>query len=140
MPGQHSRNLTRLLVAVALVGALLGAVAAPMPETLPAVTLGQPGLYRLEVALLIFYGLLLLVTPAVSGLTQGRLPIEISTRGAKFAEGTDQSAAEAEARFEELKNTVNALKAGLMTASLEIRRLQQAHGFDNTQPEVNSER
>jgi len=35
--------------------------------------------------------LLLLITPTFSALLNGRLPIEISTRGAKFAEDAGQS-------------------------------------------------
>ncbi|MFL5834281.1 MAG: hypothetical protein ACJ76B_09905 [Solirubrobacterales bacterium] len=46
----------------------------------------------------------------------------------------------AEARFDELKNTVNALKEGHLTASHEIKRLKEGRGLDNTQPEVDSQR
>lgn len=80
-----SRTLVRILIGAALSLALAAALF-PLPEDLPAVALGQTGLYRLEVALAAFYGLLLLVTPVYAGLAAGRLPIEISTRGAKFAE------------------------------------------------------
>ncbi|HEU5104480.1 MAG TPA: hypothetical protein VFU11_01435 [Solirubrobacterales bacterium] len=136
----RSHNLIRALVGTGLTVAVMAAAAAPIPEVLPAVAVGQAAIYRLEVALLIFYGLLLLITPAVSGLSQGRLPIEISTRGAKFAEGTDLSAALAEMRFEELEKAVNGLDEGLLTADLEIKQLKEASRSDNTQPEVNSER
>ena len=68
--------------------AFLSCVAVPIPHdpqgdpALPAVAFEQVGLYRLEVGLLAFYGGLLLITPAFSGLVRGRLPIEISARGA----------------------------------------------------------
>jgi len=88
----------------------------PVPEDLPAIAIRQPGLYRLEVALLIFYGWLLLLTPAFSGLIRGRLPIEISTRGA------------------------NAHREALVTIDLEIKRLKEMTKGGNTQPEVDSKR
>jgi hypothetical protein len=83
MRGRHTRNLVRVLVGTALCTALSVCIAVPIPADLPAIALLQPSLYRLEVALLVFYGCLLLLTPAFSGLIRGRLPIEISTRGAK---------------------------------------------------------
>jgi hypothetical protein len=74
---------------------------------------------------MVFYGDLLLVTPAFSGLVRGRLPIEISTRGAKFAEEVDQSAAENEATFKELELRVRSLAAALQTTTVEIERLKK---------------
>jgi hypothetical protein len=88
----------RILVALALCAACWTFIAVQIPRDtrdhpdLPAVALEQPALYRLEVALVVFYGGLLLVTPTFSGLIEGRLPIEISARGARFAERADQSA------------------------------------------------
>jgi hypothetical protein len=105
---------------------------------LPAVAFEQVGLYRLEVALLVFYGGLLLITPAFSGLIWGRLPTEISARGAKFAEGADRSAALNEAKIEELKRTTSALTEGLATVHLEIERLRHMEESDSTQPAVDS--
>lgn len=82
------------------------------------------GLYRLEVALAVFYGALLLVTPALSGLTRGRLPIEISTRGAKFAEEADQSATLNEEKIEDLERVTDNLGEELRIAKFEIARLK----------------
>jgi len=122
MSGHHTRNLVRALVGIAACTALLACVAVPVPENLPAIAIRQPGLYRLEVALLVFYGWLLLVTPAFSGLVRGRLPTEISTRGAKFAE---ESAALNEQRLEELSRTTKAHTEALVTIDLEIERLKR---------------
>lgn len=138
MPGRHGRNLIRVLVGVALCIAVVAAAAAPIPEDLPAVAMQQPAVYRLEVALLIFYCWLLLVTPAFSGLIRGRLPIEISTRGARFAEEADQSAKLNEKNAEELKRATDDLTEGLEAANLEIERLKEALIRDNTQPTVGS--
>src|SRR5436853_4039257 len=102
MPAPHLRNLIRTLTFVVLSMALAASAAAPMPQDVPDVAFGQAGLYRLEVALLVFYSGLLLVTPAFSGLVQGRLPIEISTRGAKFAGQAAESVEAARAAMKRL--------------------------------------
>lgn len=109
----------------AFCAALLIAGLAP-DRMMPAVAFGQPILYRLEVALLVFYGVLLLVTPAFLGLTRGRLPIEISTRGAKFAEGADQSSNRNEADIRRLRAAVGNLDEALTTANAEIKGLKTA--------------
>jgi hypothetical protein len=138
------RLFVRILVAVALCIALTAFVLAPIPvdasgdPDLPAPAFEQTGLYRLEVALAVFYGALLLVTPAFSGLAQGRLPIEISTRGAKFAEESNQSAEIAKAAIESLEQVTEALDEELAGANFEIKRLSEIAGRDNTQPEVDS--
>jgi hypothetical protein len=123
MPGRRSRQFIRFLVAAALSLALLTSILAPTPEDLPTVAFGQAGLYRLEVALLTFYGSLLLVTPAFSGLAWGRLPVEISTRGARFAEEADQSAERNKATIEKLERDVRDLAHELSEAKLELRRI-----------------
>lgn len=138
------RLFIRIVVAIALCTALLAFAFAPIPIDangglhLPAPALGQTGLYRLEVALAVFYGALLLFTPAFSGLARGRLPIEISTRGAKFAGESDQSAETAKAAIERLEQTTKTLDDGLADANLEIKRLDEIAREDNTQPEVDS--
>lgn len=105
---------------------------------LPTVALEQPALYRLEVALVVFYGGLLLITPAFSGVVDGRLPIEISARGAKFAEEADQSAEVHRAALEELKRVAVDLSESLTLANLEIDRLNELSQRDNTMPRVDS--
>jgi hypothetical protein len=110
----------------------------PVPEDLPAIAIRQPGLYRLEVALLIFYSWLLLVTPAVSGLVRGRLPIEISTRGAKFAEETSHSEALNEQRIEELERTAEAHGENLTRVHREIKQLKGKNEGDSTQAGIDS--
>jgi len=87
--------------------------------------LQQPGLYRLEVGLVVLYGCLLIVTPAYSGLAAGRLPIEISTRGARFAAEADQAAERDEARIKELEHTTDLMREGLERARNEIRQLDK---------------
>jgi hypothetical protein len=140
MAGRHTRNLIRVLTGTALCMALAACAAMPIPEDLPAVAVGQPGLYRLEVALLIFYGGLLLITPAFSGLIRGRLPIEISTRGAKFAEGSDHWIDLDEAAVKKLEEEAADLTQALTDALVEIDRLSEFANGDTTQREVGSKR
>ncbi|MGN6664091.1 MAG: hypothetical protein ACTHK6_07820 [Solirubrobacterales bacterium] len=62
----------------------------------------------------------LLITPAFSGVIGGRLPIEISTRGARFAEGTEWSADLDEAAIMKLEATIRDLARGLAASQIEI--------------------
>jgi hypothetical protein len=131
------RALVRALIGTALVLAVWACVLAPIPQSaqgdpdLPALAFGQTGLYRLEVALLVFYGGLLLITPTVSGLARGQLPIEISARGAKFAEGADDSASLTQIKVEELEQSATHLTDELTRANIEIRKLKKRMNDDN---------
>lgn len=129
----------RILIGAALGVAILTAVLAPA-AALPAVALGQVWLYRLEVSLLAFYACLLLITPAFSGLISGRLPIEISTRGARFAEETDRSAELTDAKVEALERATDALVEGLTDAHDELEQLRNETAADRTQPKLDLER
>jgi len=120
------RLFIRILVAIVLCVALLSFVLVPVPMDLPPPAFDQASLYRLEIALMFFYGTLLLVTPAFSGLIRGRLPTEISTRGAKFVEEADQSAARDAAAIRELEETARDLEQRLTETDLEIRRLNKS--------------
>jgi len=139
------RLFIRLVVTVALCLALIASALAPVPTDdlgqthLPAPALGQIPLYRLEVALFVFYGCLLLATPVFSGLLRARLPIEISTRGAKFAEEADETAADTEASIRAVEKKVTQLTQGLRDAQIEIESLQLGSS-DSTQQEVGSGR
>jgi hypothetical protein len=122
------RNLVRVLVGAALCVALAACAALPVPEDLPAMALEQAALYRLEVALAAFYGCLLVATPAYSGLVLGRLPIEISTRGAKFAGEADQTVERDEATIRKLERGIAELDAGLSDAQIDIDLLKRDSG------------
>jgi hypothetical protein len=140
MGGRRARNLIRALTGAALCMALTACLGAPVPEDLPAVAAGQPSLYRLEVALLVFYGDLLLITPAFSGLIRGRLPIEISTRGARFGEEADQSNQWSEKKIEDLEGVAENLSEGLRNVQLKLEQLREAAARDKTPPTVGSEK
>lgn len=139
------RSLVRVLVAVAVAIAIMASLLLPVPHdekgdpALPAVAFEQVGLYRLEIAPLVFYGDLLLVTPAFSGLIWGRLPTEISSRGAKFPGGADQSTDTNRAAVKDLEQVTHELSEGLDIANFEIKQLKERSKRDSTQPEVDSE-
>jgi len=144
LPNMVERFLVRILVACALCFSLIAFAIAPIPvdeignPDLPAFAFGQMGLYRLEVALLVFYGTLLLATPTFSGLLRGRLPIEISTRGAKFAAEADGSARRSETAIRTLEGAIRQLAQGLKDTRIEVDSLKELAESDSTQPEVDS--
>jgi hypothetical protein len=124
MLGLRTRILVRLLIALGLITAFLASATASIPEDLPALAFQQPHLYRLEIALVVFYSCLLIITPALSGLAWGRLPTEISTRGAKFAEKADRSAGLDEAEIKKPEVGLKKLADGLGEVRIEIHHLK----------------
>jgi hypothetical protein len=128
-----ARNIVRSLVAVVLGAAVFSSALSPVPDDLPAPAFGQPGLYRMEVALLVFYGCPALVTPAFSALTSGQLPIEISTRGAKFAERAEQSTERELAIHQDLEEATNRLGEELAMTLIENDRLRQGQVTEHDQ-------
>lgn len=135
----------RIIVALVLLAALAASASMPLPDdgggnsTLPAVALEQPVLYRLEVALGVFYGGLLLITPVFSGLVEGRLPIEISARGARFADRADQSAESTDKAVRALEQRIVDLNERLTDVASEIKPLTRTID-DNRKPPVPSKR
>ena len=84
------RNGIRMGIPAAGAAAIAFGIALPAPHDLPALALGNRELLWLERTLLLFYGFLLLFVPVVRAL-QGELPIELSTRGARYAEASDDA-------------------------------------------------
>jgi hypothetical protein len=86
------RWVVRAIVAVGFAVALIASVELSIPThadgsaNLPAVALGQEVVYRLEVLLATSLGGLLVVTPVFEGVVRGRLPLEVTARGARYAE------------------------------------------------------
>jgi hypothetical protein len=115
-----SKEAVRFIVGFIFVAAVVVAAGVGIPSKegvreLPAVALGQAAIYRLEIFLLVFYGGLLIATPLFRGLIGGNLPIEISARGAKFAEETADS-------IEETKRLVLNVRQGLASTEAKIVR------------------
>jgi hypothetical protein len=121
----RTHALVRAIVGIALSLALTACLRLSIPEDLPTIALGQASLYRLEIALAVFYGCLLILTPAHSGLARGRLPIEISTRGAKFAEESDLAADRYETSIAELEKKTDRLGEDLERANWAVGRLKE---------------
>jgi hypothetical protein len=73
-------------VVVGLLGTLCIAFAllARAPDRLPSLALGQEVIYRLELLVGSLFASLLVATPLLQGVINGRLPTEITTRGAKY--------------------------------------------------------
>jgi hypothetical protein len=66
------------------------------------------------------------------------LPIEISTRGAKFAAEADEVAAETANGIRAVERAIRQLMDELEEAKAEVRSLQELVDRDSTQPEVGS--
>ncbi|MGN6557372.1 MAG: hypothetical protein ACTHLH_05100 [Solirubrobacterales bacterium] len=128
MAVHHTRQLIRALIGVALCTAFVACAVVPVPEDLPAIAFQQAGLYRLEIALLVFYSGLLLITPAFSGLIRGRLPIEISVRGARFVEEANQTERLNEAAIEKLEKTISQLAGELRNTEAEVKHIEERMG------------
>jgi hypothetical protein len=90
---------------------------------LPSVALGQESVYRVEVFLVVFYAGLLILTPVFWGLVGGRLPTEISARGAKFAEEATGSIEETRKLVEELRERVSDGEAKAARARLNVDQI-----------------
>jgi hypothetical protein len=94
-------------VAAAFCLAVLGGILLPHSGGLPKPALGTRWLLYALRALLIFYGLLLLLIPLIRAL-RGELPVELSMRGARYEEAGATSTA-----LEELTERVRQLEVQL---------------------------
>jgi hypothetical protein len=131
IPGRHERQAVRSLVVVLGILAALAFILVPVPQNgsgmdeLPAVALGQISLYRLEVALVAFYGGLLLITPVMAALARGRLPTEISAKGAKFADEVQETAKITQEKLDQQATQIAELESSGLEARLHIDQLAQ---------------
>jgi hypothetical protein len=106
---------TPLLLACSAVGAVLVSLHTAKAE-IPSFAFGSHVVLAVQLTLLFFYGALLLLVPLVRAAADGELPIELSMRGARFAERelTDAN----EETFERL----DAAEKSLATLSKEAAR------------------
>jgi hypothetical protein len=93
----------RLAIPAAAAAAVVLGIALPVPHSLPGAALGSKELLWLERALLFFYGFLLLFVPVLRAL-EGVLPIELSTRGARYAEASDAAVEALTRRLEDMED------------------------------------
>jgi len=118
--------LVALLVAVA-VGVGIGL---PVPRELPGVALGSTELLRVERSLAFFYAFLLVLVPLARGL-QGQLPIELSTRGARWQESTAASEGAISAldsRVDASSHELDRVNSELLALGERLARLEESDG------------
>ena len=100
------RNAIRIWIPVAALAALGVGIGLPSPDHLPALALGNRELLWLERTLVLFYGFLLLFVPVLRALA-GELPIELSARGARYAEASDAALEVLRDRIDEVEEIVD---------------------------------
>jgi hypothetical protein len=82
------RAAVRLVVPFAFVSAgLVATFVAYRADHPPAVAFDNPLVFAGELLVLTFYGVLLVLVPLVRAIAGGELPVELNTRGARYAEG-----------------------------------------------------
>jgi len=82
------RAAVRIVVPFAFVSAaLVGTFVAYRTDRPPGVALENHLIFGGELLLFGFYGILLVLVPLVRAIAGGELPIELTARGARFAEG-----------------------------------------------------
>jgi hypothetical protein len=118
----------RPLVIALAAAAVIVAVSIAPAKKLPAVALDQPVLYRMEVAVAVFYAGLVIVTPLFFGAARGRLPTEVSARGAKFAEEVDESIKETQELADDLETRVETAERLLALDRIDIQKLANKTG------------
>lgn len=99
------RNAIRLVIPAAAIAAIAIGIALPVGHKLPSTALGSQELLWLERALVLFYGFLLLFVPILRAL-EGILPIELSARGARYADVSERAIEEVDARVADLEDLV----------------------------------
>lgn len=99
------RNVIRVVIPAAAIAAVAIGIALPVGHKLPSTALGSQELLWLERALVLFYGFLLLFVPILRAL-EGILPIELSARGARYADISERAIDEFDARITTVEDLV----------------------------------
>jgi len=118
--------VVRIAVAALALATLAFAARAQIPQPLPSIALGQELLYRGELFLVLFYGGLLIATPVLRGIVSGRLPIEITARGARYDAPEQMSGGlrDAEERIDQLNEVVEASSGQLARLHARMEQLE----------------
>lgn len=127
------RWLVRAVIAVLGFASLSFAVLADAPDRLPSVALGQELMYRLELLLGSLFSGLLVATPLLQGVINGRLPTEITARGAKYdPEEVSQGLAALEDRISQIEAAVTKTggEALALRADVEVLKERLPSGED----------
>jgi hypothetical protein len=94
----NGETAIRWAIPAAALAALVVGIAVPAPQHVPSPALDSRELLWLERTLVLFYGFLLLFVPFLRALA-GELPVELSTRGARYADSSEQAIHEHERRL-----------------------------------------
>ncbi len=100
------RRVIQIGIPAAGIAAIVLGIVLPVPHSLPGPTLGSNELLWLERTLVFFYGFLLLFVPLLRAL-EGQLPIELSTRGARYVEASDDAVEALNARLDEAERLLD---------------------------------
>jgi hypothetical protein len=104
-------------------------IAIPVPHPLPSIALGSRELLWAERILILFYAFLLLFVPFVRGL-QGHLPIELSTRGARWQEtaaASEYTLAALNSRVDELDGRVDRIAEAAVRLGSRLALIEEGH-------------
>jgi hypothetical protein len=96
----------RVGIPAAAVASLLLGILLPTAGDLPAVALGSRELLWAERTLVFFYGFLLFFVPILRAV-RGELPVELSARGARYADASETALEELEARLSEAERLLD---------------------------------
>jgi hypothetical protein len=100
------RVAVRLVVPVLLLASTAGALMVSVhteKSAIPSLAFGSHVVLAIQVALLFFYGSLLLLVPLARAVFDGNLPIELSLRGARWKEEVDDLGDEIADRLTEVE-------------------------------------
>jgi hypothetical protein len=125
-----ARQIVPPLVAVVVAAAIGVGIGLPVPTELPGVALGSTELLRAERSLAFLYAFLLVLVPLARGL-QGQLPIELSTRGARWQESTAASEGAIRAldrRVDASSYELDQVNSELLALGERLARLEEGEG------------
>jgi hypothetical protein len=116
----------RIGIPAAAVAALALGLTLPTPHNLPSLALGSREVLWAERTLVFFYAFLLLLVPILKALG-GELPIELSTRGARYAEASDTALEELKTRIDENEELLDDTIESLETIATRLQEEAELH-------------
>jgi len=122
------RWIVRVYVAAAFVAAIAATVALEVPDTLPAITFHTELVFVAERGLVLFYVALLAMLPLVRSVSRGDMPIEVSTRGARYQELTTESEGSIERLTQAINEQGERLRIDEITSDEIVKRVGELEG------------
>jgi hypothetical protein len=131
------RAAVRFGVPALLLASTAGAVAVSLHTAkaeIPSLAFGSHVVLAVQGALLFFYGMLLLAVPLIRALVDGALPVELTLKGARWAEDIEALGDEVSARQakvdEKAAGADLALKEGIEVLQKELKALAKTQKGD----------